>query len=231
MTAGELPTATWVQRAVERSASVQRSRTRIATQMRQILDAAISLIAAKGEEFTTQELAGEAGVALQTFYRHFTSKDELLLAVIGDAMVESCASWADGTGAMTDPVERLRHYLGSTLGRLDGDNRNSALARFIVTTRWRLHRQFPGELAEAERPFVNLLRHTVAEATSQGRLRPADVEWDSWLIGELVRAVYHHYAFAADADTDLDVTKERLWAFSLAALGGPEEATKGLCSD
>jgi AcrR family transcriptional regulator len=34
----------------------------------------------------------EAGVALQTFYRYFASKDELLLAVIADAMTEACAA-------------------------------------------------------------------------------------------------------------------------------------------
>jgi TetR/AcrR family transcriptional regulator len=55
----------WVERAVERSAAVQRSRERIAAQVRQMLDAARTLIAIKGDEFTTQELAAEAGVALQ----------------------------------------------------------------------------------------------------------------------------------------------------------------------
>ena len=75
MTSTELPSGEWVERAVERSAAVQRSRLRIAKQVRQMLDAARRLIVAKGEEFTTQELVAEAGVALQTFYRYFASKD------------------------------------------------------------------------------------------------------------------------------------------------------------
>ena len=60
-----------------------------------MLDAARRLIDAKGDEFTTQELVAEAGVALQTFYRYFASKDELLLAVIGDAMTDACERWAE----------------------------------------------------------------------------------------------------------------------------------------
>ena len=41
-------------------------------------------MAVKGPNFTTQELVKEAGIALQTFYRYFGSKDHLHLAVIED---------------------------------------------------------------------------------------------------------------------------------------------------
>ena len=87
-----VPSESWVERAVDRSAAVQRSRSRIANQVRLMLDAARRLIGEK-DDFTTQELVAEAGVALQTFYRYFASKDELLLAVIGDAMTEACERW------------------------------------------------------------------------------------------------------------------------------------------
>src|SRR5215813_4609140 len=95
MTSASIPPVSWEERAFERSAAVQRSRERIALQVRQMLDAARKLIDAKGDEFTTQELVAEAGVALQTFYRYFASKDELLVAVVGDAMTEACERWAD----------------------------------------------------------------------------------------------------------------------------------------
>ena len=66
----------------------------------------------KGDAFTTQELVKEAGVALQTFYRYFASKDELLLAVIADAMADACDAlgrpppWAAG---FTGPAAVLHH--------------------------------------------------------------------------------------------------------------------------
>ena len=96
MTGASVPSESWVERAVERSAAVQRSRSRIANQVRLMLDAARRLIRDQDGDFTTQDLVAEAGVALQTFYRYFASKDELLLAVIGDAMTEACDRWADG---------------------------------------------------------------------------------------------------------------------------------------
>ncbi|MGV0793923.1 TetR/AcrR family transcriptional regulator [Mycolicibacterium sp. XJ1819] len=185
-----------------------------------MLDAARRLVATKGDEFTTQELAAEAGVALQTFYRYFASKDELLLAVVGDAMVDACERWVSATAEMPDPLMRLRFYIMSTLERLGGDSRDASMARFVVSTRWRLHRQFPKELADAEKPFVDLVRTEVVAAIDAGLLNPCDPEWDSWLITELVRSVYHFYAFAPHAEGELDELKERLWRFCLTALGG-----------
>ena len=185
-----------------------------------MLDAARTLIAAKGYDFTTAELAAEAGVALQTFYRYFGSKDELLLAVIGDALIEACDRWAQALSELPDPLARLRYLLTITLERLDGDSHDAAMSKFIVSTRWRLHRQFPKELAEAEKPFVDLLRMEVEAAVEAGLLNPPDPYWDSWFVTELVRSVYHYYAFAEHSEGELDEIKERLWRFCLTALGG-----------
>nr|WP_090276754.1 TetR/AcrR family transcriptional regulator [Mycolicibacterium komanii] len=206
---------------------MQRSRLRIAKQVRQMLDAARRLIATKGDEFTTGELVAEAGVALQTFYRYFGSKDELLLAVIGDAMTEACKRWTTAAEELSDPLARLRFYLTATLERLNGDSRNAAMARFVVSTRWRLHRHFSEELAEAEKPFVDLVRRAVSDAVVAGQLNPRDPEWDSWFLGELVRSVYHYYAFVEHEGAELELAKQRLWQFSLAALGGAARAEKG----
>lgn len=227
MTTEEDNPVVWVERAIERSAAVQRSRLRIANQVRQMLDAAVSLIAVKGDEFTTQELVTEAGVALQTFYRYFRSKDELLLAVIGNSMVEACERWSTAAEQLSDPLARLRFYIASTLQRLAGQSDNAGMSRFVVSTRWRLHRQFPEELAEAEKPFVDLLRDGVIDAIQAGQLHSSDPAWDAWFLGELVRSVYHHYAFVNHDGTELKLVEERLWQFSLAALGGKTDHEKG----
>jgi AcrR family transcriptional regulator len=193
-----------------------------------MLDAARRLIEAKGDEFTTQELVSEAGVALQTFYRYFASKDELLMAVIGDAMTETCELVAEAARDLPDPLDRLRFYVWSTLDKLDGTGSNSATSRFIVATRWRLHRQFPDELAEAERPFIDLLRTELDAAVETGAIKHRDSEWDSWFISELLRSVYHFYSFAPRTEGDLDVVKEQLWRFTLAALGGTTQPAEDI---
>jgi TetR/AcrR family transcriptional regulator len=213
-----VPSESWVERAVDRSAAVQRSRTRIANQVRLMLDAARRLIGDK-DDFTTQELVAEAGVALQTFYRYFTSKDELLLALIGDAMTEACDQWAEAAAALPDPIDRLRFYITAPLERFHGDSHDAAGMRFIVATHWHLHRIFPKELAEAEQPFVDLIVAEINRAADGGLLQPRNPEWDAWFVVELLRAVNHYYAYAAKTGDDLDVTKENLWQFCRTALG------------
>jgi len=214
----------WVERAVERSAAVQRSRLRIAHQVREMLEAAGRLIHTKGDEFTTQELCAEAGVALQTFYRYFASKDELLLAVIGDAMTDACERWAEAAAELPDPLARLKYYLTSTLQRLNAPGADAAKARFIVSTRWQLHRNYAKDLAEAEKPFVELLRGEVNAAIEAGLLNSPDPEWDPWFLAELARSVFHFYAFAAPAEGELELVAERMWRFCLTALGGTTAA-------
>jgi TetR/AcrR family transcriptional regulator len=204
------------QRAAERSVAVQRSRARIANQVRAMLDAALRLIREKGDAFTTQELVKEAGVALQTFYRYFASKDELLLAVIADAMADACVRWSTAAGELSDPVARLRYYVTAVIDVLDNEDGDGGTARFVVSTHWRLHRIFPEDLAAAEKPFVDLLLTEVNAGVEAGLLAPADPEWAAWFIAELVRSVYHYYAYAP---RQLDV-KEHLWDFCLTALGG-----------
>jgi AcrR family transcriptional regulator len=187
-----------------------------------MLDAALRLIRQKGDAFTTQELVKEAGVALQTFYRYFPSKDELLLAVITDAMTDACARWAAAAAELPDPVARLRFYITTVIGVLDAEEGEGGTAKFIVSTHWRLHRIFPEELAEAEKPFADLLLTEIKAGVQAGLLAPADPEWSAWFIAELVRSVYHYHAYAPLADDATD----QLWEFCLSALGGTTKESR-----
>src|SRR5262245_55280532 len=87
-----------------------------------LLAAAHRLVLERGESFTTQELIKEADVALQTFYRHFGGKDQLLLAVIADLIEAHCRALEERASVLDDPVERLHLYIAETLSAMV-DNR------------------------------------------------------------------------------------------------------------
>lgn len=216
------PPASWADRAADRSPSVQRSRTRSVQQVRGIVEAARRLIRAKGSSFTTQELVKEAGVALQTFYRHFAGKDELLLAVFEEEISAEAARTDAAARLLSNPVARLRFLITSTLESLrdrGGDQGGDIGPRFITAEHWRLHQLFPDEMARINQPFADLIERNLREAAATGLLRPSDPAADAWLAMELVMSVYHHYAFAT-AHESLEDIAERLWAFCLAAFGG-----------
>jgi AcrR family transcriptional regulator len=218
MSTGNLPAVSWAERAADRSPQVQRSRSRSMQQMQVIVEAAERLILEQGGRFTTQELAREAGVAMQTFYRHFAGKDQLILAVIEDMVAVRTAELAEAARDLPDPVARLRRHVMGVLSELDTDAR-SAAARFITSEHWRLHQLYPRELEQATQPFVDLLARELGAAREAGLLHPTDVERDAELVNRLIMSVYHHHAFAA-ADEPAEAVGARLWTFCLAGLGG-----------
>jgi AcrR family transcriptional regulator len=193
-----------------------------------IVDAARRLIRTKGSGFTTQELTKEAGVALQTFYRHFAGKDQLLLAVFEEEITAGTARLDAAARELPDPVARLRLLITSSLVSLhdpDGDLAHDPIGylgpRFVTAEHWRLHQLFPDEMARINQPFADLVERELREAAAAGLLRPSDPVHDAWFVMKLVMSTYHHYAFVAADESRADVA-ERLWAFCLTAFnGGP----------
>jgi TetR/AcrR family transcriptional regulator len=218
MSTSSTPTESWAERAADRSPTVQRSRTRSIEQAKVIVDAARRLIVQKGGSFTTQELVKEAGVALQTFYRHFGGKDQLLVAVLEDMIGEAAVQYEERARHLSDPVARLRSYVKDTLANLGGPQ-GGPPSGFVVSEHWRLHQIFPDDVAHAMKPWFNLVLREIRAAEAAGVLHPRDAEQDAWLVTRLVTAVYHHHAFAT-SDQSAEEIGEQTWAFCLAALRG-----------
>jgi AcrR family transcriptional regulator len=210
---------TWAERAAERSPLVQRSKSRGVEQAYTIVEAAQRLIVAKGPSFTTQELIKEAGIALQTFYRYFPSKDHLLLAVIEHIIDESCQEYKKKASKLTDPIDRLHLYVTAPLSGLEGVGRGPS---FVTAEHWRLQAIYPDEVSAATRPFTDLLLEEVREAKAAGKLDPPDPDYSAWLITQLVMAVFHHYD-CAGLDDPSERVAARVWDFCLAALGGQSQ--------
>lgn len=194
----------------------RRSGTRGPANTEALLAAAHRLVLERGEDFTTQDLIKEADVALQTFYRHFGSKDQILLAVVADLIAGHCASIEQRAAGLADPVERLHQYLTDTLATLGSPG--VAGARFMTSQHWRLHQEFPAELAAATKPFADLVQRELEAGRDAGVLHPRDPERDAWLINKLVMSVFHHYAYADEPSVESLV--DDVWLFCLAAVGG-----------
>lgn len=184
-----------------------------------LLAAAHRLVIEHGENFTTQDLIREADVALQTFYRHFGSKDQIFLAVVADLIEGHCDRLAAEGESLADPVERLRYYVRGTLATLA--NPGTAGARFMTSQHWRLHQEYPDELAAANKPFADLVQAELEAGRDAGLLAPRDPALDAWVINKLVMAAFHHYAFVED-EVGAAAVADGVWAFCLAAVGGAE---------
>jgi AcrR family transcriptional regulator len=218
MSQATVSSSPWAERAADQSPAAQRARARRIEQAQLVVAAARRLIVERGDQFTTQELVKEAGVALQTFYRLFAGKDQLLLAVFEDLIAESCAQYEAAARRLPDPVRRLHFYVTQALHTL-GDGSAGIAPRFVTAEHWRLHQLFPEEMSRATQPFADLVATQLELAAADGALAPADPERDAWFITKLVMAVFHHYAFA-DLPDDVAEIRDDLWRFCLAAVGG-----------
>jgi AcrR family transcriptional regulator len=214
--------ATWAERVADRSPVVQRSRDRGVEQAKAIVAAARRLIERKGPSFTTQELIKEAGIALQTFYRYFPSKDHLLLAVMEDVIDESCAVFQARARMLSDPVERLRYYVTATVEGLTAAGSGPS---FITSEHFRLQTLYPKEVSRATQHYTDLLVEEIRDATAADRVHPSDPEYSAWLMTQLTMAVFHHYD-CAGLDEPVDRIAERLWEFCLGALSSAAPAQR-----
>ncbi|WP_230204916.1 TetR/AcrR family transcriptional regulator [Parafrankia elaeagni] len=219
-------------------------------QMKVIVDAARRLITSRGSSFTTQDLVKEAGVAMQTFYRHFPGKDQLLLAVIEDVISEQTTHYRERAAHEPDPLARLRLHIQAALSAIDrdreaaGDGSGDGAAagggggngvklgvgggaRFITAEHWRLHQLYPDEVEHATRPFASLVAGELEAARDAGLIAPIDTAEAAEFVNLLVRAVFHHYAFASHRNESAAEVGDRVWAFCLRGLGAGAEAAAG----
>jgi AcrR family transcriptional regulator len=198
--------------------ATRRNGTRGPANAEALLAAARRLVLERGENFTTQDLVKEADVALQTFYRHFGGKDQLLIAVIAEMIEAHCEALAARGAALDDPIERLRLYITDTLSLVNGD---ASQGRFMTSQHFRLHQEHPEALARANRPFADLVQRELEEARAAALLAPRAPERDAWIINQLVMAVFHYYAFVEEP---AGTVADDVWQFCLAAVGGTPAA-------
>jgi AcrR family transcriptional regulator len=201
----------------------QRTRAHSADLDKEIIDAAQRLMHTHGDEgFTIQQLVDEAGVALQTFYRRFGGKDELLLALLARSVGEFCTQLRVSTGEITDPIERIRVYVTGPLGLLRGGT--NVDARAITHEHFRLYQLHPDEVSNATGAFAALVQESLDEARAQGLATSPEPARDAWMITELVMTTFHHYSFT-ELGPDADAVIDHLWQFCRAAIGAADPAS------
>src|SRR4051812_3679887 len=153
----------WRTRALDRS--LEPAATRSMERLERILDATRELAdATEDASFTVAEVADRAGVSLKSFYRSFTGKDDLLLALLeedsraGATMVRHALD----RNADVDPGAGVERYV-RTLFRLAREA--PGYSRVLVQEHRRLSVERPVDLAAALAPLVDLLTEEIAAGT------------------------------------------------------------------
>ncbi|MEV0348719.1 helix-turn-helix domain-containing protein [Nonomuraea sp. NPDC050680] len=91
-----------------------------------VLAAARKLFAERGADVPLDDVARHAGVGNATMYRHFPTRQDLIIAVYADEVTELCES-GDTLLAAASPGDALHEWLGAFVAHVAG-KRDLALA-------------------------------------------------------------------------------------------------------
>src|SRR5215510_12734942 len=165
------------ERTVERS--LGRRRAAYADEVGRLVAAALVLIERDGElEPRVGDIVREAGLSNHTFYRHFPSKQALLVAVLDEGIRILAGYLSHRMQAAASPSARVREWLRGLLEQALSPAGARATRPFVLA-RVRLAQAFPEEVVESERQLKELAREAIAAAVAAGELPHADPEGDA----------------------------------------------------
>lgn len=195
-----------------------------------------ALIAAAQElsragDFTVKQVADQANVALQTFYRHFGSKDELILAVLEENIIAGQEFIRNSASRYKDPLGRLAAVIKAPLAISDVTEWDLVNYRFQARERARLSEEYPAEVEGVLSPYRDILIEYISDAAEAGVVFPLDIVRDADMILHLV-LTYSHNLVSKAVPYDATDVANYLWDFCLAALlrGATTENTPAVAS-
>ena len=142
---------------------------------RVLIDAALKLAEEGGvEQVSVREAARRAGVSPGAPFRHFESRDALMLAVAEEAQRRFRAE-IETARAHVPPDDPLRRFRNFGLAYLRWAMRNPAHFEIISSGRY-FDLNNAGELTRDNDELIAMTAHTLSEAKARGQLRALDLK-------------------------------------------------------
>lgn len=216
---GDVNEPAWRKRAVSRSLHAARSRAE--QRVQRFLDAAFELIDEKGTaDFTIQEVIDRSKQSLRGFYQYFDGKDELLLALFEDSIIESAVDLSEAVEGETEPLARLRAFIvrlhewsePAVTPRKRGSHNRRPVSEFAV----QLAVAHPERVKAAIEPVSRMLLTLLDEAAAAKAINVSDTKRAATLVQQTV--MYNW--FGNRLDPRMRITADETWEFCLHGLGG-----------
>jgi AcrR family transcriptional regulator len=210
--------ASWRERAVERS--LRGARAKAMSRSDRFIEVAMELLSETGRtDFTVQELVERSKTSLRSFYQHFGSKDELLLALFEEVIRLSSEEWRQLVATQDDCVAGLESLV-LTMYAQAIDPTMGGVSRALTSYHLQLAESRPSDYARVLAPMKDLILELVEAGAREGKFR-ADIDPETLamiLMQTLVAAAHMHALGAYLTGDPLDA--ERLWTFCLGGLTG-----------
>ncbi|MCB0947441.1 MAG: TetR/AcrR family transcriptional regulator, partial [Mycobacterium sp.] len=135
---------------------------------------ALSILAETGRtDFTVLEVVERSKTSLRSFYQHFTTKDELLLALIDTIMTESTKQWREATDDL--PALAAMQLLLDRICTPAETTKQDSINRGLTFYNDHLAETLPQEYARVLSPLHRLIQDILERGVAEGTFR-ADME-------------------------------------------------------
>jgi len=142
-------------------ATLAERRGQYATEVRRLIDAAFAVMRATGDiDPQVRDIVRTAGLSNQAFYRHFASKDALLLAVLADGQRQLVDYLERRVAAAPDPESRVTRWIEGVLAQARNPAAAEATRPFAMNGA-RLADRYPDDLAAIRAELVSTLAPSV----------------------------------------------------------------------
>jgi len=167
MTEESAPTTQWQERTMERS--LRAARQRAIVRGGTFVAAAVDLLRTTGRaDFTVQEVVDRAGLSLRSFYQHFATKDDLLLALIEETVHRHLATVRQQVDGESTPRARFEALVRALFGTPETDDPAS---RGMVLFQWHLAANRPEEFDAIVALYVASVAEVLAPGVADGTFR------------------------------------------------------------
>jgi AcrR family transcriptional regulator len=203
--------ARWRDRAVERS--LQAARAKAVTRSDLFIASAVEILSETGRtDFTVHELVERSHTSLRSFYQHFSSKDELLLALCEEIIAFAATTWRDEVAGL-DAFAALRVLVDHIHASPEG-----GVTRAVSSYHLQLAGVRPSEHARILVPLRDVILTVVERGIAEGVVRTdVDPEALATMVMQTLVGAAHMRALSAQL-TSTPLESERLWQFCVGGI-------------
>lgn len=181
-------------RAVERTVAGRRAE--YGAEMRRIVETTFELIERTGSlDPSMREILAETGLSTQAFYRYFSSKDELMLALLDDGRRRLVETLQRRMARSGDPSEQIRAWIEGALTQAANAGAATRTRPWVLSEQ-RLADLFPEEQRASVELLVGLLVDPVERLQGAKKRRGADAVTAATMIYQLTFAVLRAHLVA-----------------------------------
>ena len=171
-------------------------------------------------DFTVQEVVARSKTSLRAFYQHFSSKDELLIALLERTMAQSAQAWhaetigLDSTAAIKLIIDRISAEPESST--------QDSLNRAMNLYNQHLSETRPRDYARVLSPLHDLLRDVIQRGITEGVFRAnLDVGPAAAIVTQTILGALRLHWLGAEL-TGSPIDAAHLYDFCIRALGNDD---------